>query len=342
MSLYALPMALTHDEHLAVLRAVGEITRSRIVALLAEAELTVTDLTDILRQSQPRISRHLKLLVDAGVVTKHREGSWAFFTLASGPARPLVDTIIASVDRFDPVVAVDRERLDAVRTRRSRAAQAYFADIAERWDEERSLHAPDASVETAIVDVLADRRAAHVLDLGTGTGRMLHLLTEAGHGAERAIGLDNNHSMLAVARSHLEQAERRGIELRHADVYRPPFPPHSFDLVVLHQVLHFLDDPARAVGEAAAVVAPGGRLVVVDFAPHGFEFLRDEHAHRRLGFRDETIAGWFESSGLVPHPPRTVAPPADADGGLTVSIWMAAAPDTVRAERDEQLAGASS
>lgn len=343
MSLYDDGMPLTHAEHLTVLRAVGEVTRSRIVALLAEGELTVTDLTDILGQSQPRISRHLKLLSEAGVVTKHREGSWAFFALATGPVRQLVDAILDSVATDDQTLAGDRARLADARARRAEAAEAFFTDIAERWDEERSLHAPDAAVETAVVDALADRPADHLLDLGTGTGRMLHLLTEAGHGSTRAIGLDNSHSMLGVARSHLERADRRGIDLRQGDVYRPPFEPGGFDLVVFHQVLHFLDDPGRAVREAGVLLAPDGRLVIVDFAPHRFEFLRDDHAHRRLGFRDDTIRGWFESAGLDPQPTRTVAPPADAGDGLTVSIWVAAR-ETTRtslASSGSDLTGAS-
>ncbi|HZB41119.1 MAG TPA: metalloregulator ArsR/SmtB family transcription factor, partial [Ilumatobacter sp.] len=260
-------MALSSDVVLAVLRAVGEETRLRIVALLQHGELTVTDLTDILGQSQPRISRHLKLLAEAGVVDKHREGTWAFFELVGeGPIADLVADLLIRLGDHDPVTAIDLDRLEVVRSRRAAAAQEYFAGVADHWDHERSLHAPDAIVEAAIRDVAAERPFQSVLDLGTGTGRMLQLLAE--EGVDRAVGIDNSHSMLAVARANLERAEVRRVDLRQGDVYSPPFEHGTFDLVVIHQVLHFLDDPARAVREAARLVSPGGRLLIVDFAPH--------------------------------------------------------------------------
>ncbi len=283
-------MALSTDAMLTVLRAIGEESRLRIVALLQHGELTVSDLTDILGQSQPRISRHLKLLADAGVVDKHREGAWAFFDLTSeGPIAGVVRDVLARTDEHDPAIAADLDRLHVVRSRRTAAAQEYFARIAGRWDEERSLHAADEIVEAAIVDALSDREYRSVLDLGTGTGRMLQLLAGDTAQIDRAVGLDNSHSMLAVARANLERSEVRHIDLRQGDVYSPPFERDSFDLIVIHQVLHFLDDPAHAVREAARLLAPGGRLLIVDFAPHTLEFLRTEHAHRRLGFRPDTV-----------------------------------------------------
>lgn len=308
-----------------VLRAVGEETRLRIVLLLQHGELTVTDITEILGQSQPRISRHLRLLADAGVVDKHREGSRSFFELATtGPIGVLIADVAASTDPHDPVGAADLDRLEQVRGRRASVAQQYFSDIAKRWDELRSLHAPDAVVETAILDVIGDHPYCSVLDLGTGTGRMLQLVV--GDQVERAVGLDSSHSMLAVARANLERAEIRGVDLRQGDVYSPPLERDAFDLIVVHQVLHFLDDPARAIREAARLLAPGGRLLIVDFAPHSLEFLRTDHAHSRLGFRDDTIVGWLAQSGLDVGPTRTIAPPADPAGDsdrerLTVGLW---------------------
>jgi len=307
-----------------VLRAVGEETRLRIVAMLQHGELTVTDLTDILGQSQPRISRHLKLLADAGVVDKHREGTWAFFELAGdGPIAELVTGVLARVEDLDPVTAIDLDRLEVVRGRRATAAQEYFAGVADHWDEERSLHAPDAIVESAIIDIAAEQTYRSVLDLGTGTGRMLQLLAKGG--VERAVGIDNSHSMLAVARANLERAEIRRVDLRQGYVYSPPLEHGTFDLVVIHQVLHFLDDPARAVREAARLLSPGGRLLIVDFAPHSLEFMRGEHAHRRLGFRTDTISSWLAHAELEVGQARTIDPPGDGDGDgerLTVCVWQ--------------------
>jgi ArsR family transcriptional regulator len=315
-------MGLSTEAMLDMLRAIGEETRLRIVLLLQHGELTVTDLTEILGQSQPRISRHLKLLADAGVVDRHREGTRVYFELIGhGPIGELLTDITSSTDPHDSVAAADLDRLHLVHSRRASSAQQYFADIARRWDQVRSLHASDDVVEAAIVDVAGERPFHTVLDLGTGTGRMLQLLSE-GH-VGRAVGLDNSHSMLAVARANLERAEVRGVELRQGDAYSPPLERDTFDLVVVHQVLHFLDDPARAIREAAQLLAPGGRLLIVDFAPHSLEFLREEHAHRRLGFRDETIVGWLEQSELDVGSCRTIEPPTDQHQRerLTVSLW---------------------
>jgi ArsR family transcriptional regulator len=303
---------------LEVLKAIAEATRLRIVAVLRHGELTVTDLTEILGQSQPRVSRHLKLLLDAGVVVKHREGTWAFFRLADdGVVRTLVDAALDPVAATDDVFTADLARLEAVRQRRADAAQAYFEEVATVWDEERSLHADAATVERAVLDVVGDGPLGQVLDLGTGTGRMIQLLASR---SDRCTGLDASHSMLAVARANLERSASNW-ELRHGDVYSPPLDGDAFDLVVVHQVLHYLDDPARAIAEATRLVAPGGRVVVVDFAPHHHDFLRNA-AHRRLGFAAGQLRDWFDDNGFDCPTVVDVEPP-DGDDGLTVTIWLA-------------------
>ncbi len=298
------------------LRAIAEETRLRIVAVLRHGELTVTDLTEILGQSQPRVSRHLRLLVDAGLVAKHREGTWVFFCLVDAGA--LVNAALDAVDPADPVFTADRDRLAVVRARRADAAREYFERIAPIWDEERSLHAAAATVEAAILDVVGDGPLGRVLDIGTGTGRMLALLGER---AERSVGLDTSHSMLSVARANLERLGVQGWELRQGDVHSPPLDRGSFDLVVIHQVLHYLDDPARAIAQAARLVAAGGQLLVVDFAPHRHDFLRAA-AHRRLGFTHDQLRDWFDQAGLDCSTIVDVEPPA-GDDGLTVTVWLA-------------------
>ena len=313
-------MSLTSAAALDALRAVGESTRLRLVALLSHGELTVSDLTDICGQSQPRISRHLKLLAEAGVVDRHREGTWVYFSLApSGPLRAFVEDMLKAINPLDAALAADLDRLEVVRQRRSDTAQQYFANIAADWDRVRTLHASDATVEAAIIDAVDAAPFRSMLDIGTGTGRMLRLL--ASRCTDRAVGLDSSHSMLAVARANLDRAEIRNVELRQGDVYAPPFEPGVFDLVVVHQVLHFLDDPARAVSEAARLVAPGGRLLIVDFAPHTLTFLQVEHAHRRLGFRTDTVADWLTAAGVAVTTIDLIAPPANAQ--LTVALWLA-------------------
>ncbi len=307
------------DVALDALKAIAEETRLRVVALLDHGELTVTDLTEILGQSQPRVSRHLRLLVDAGLVTKHREGTWVFFRLVDGGARlDLVHAAIASVAPGDSVLVSDLARLDTVRARRAAAAHEYFERIAPIWDEERSLHAAADTVEAVILGAVGDLPLGRVLDVGTGTGRMLQLL--AGR-ADRAVGLDSSHSMLSVARANLERAGVANWELRQGDVHSPPLDTASFDLVVIHQVLHYLDDPARAIAEASRLVAAGGRLLVVDFAPHRHDFLRAA-AHRRLGFTHQQLADWFDQAGFDCQTITDVEPP-DGQDGLTVTVWLA-------------------
>ena len=302
------------------LKAAGEATRLRILALVAEAELTVSDLTAILRQSQPRISRHLRLLAEAGLVDRFREGSWAFFRLGErGGAAELARELIARLDPADGTVARDRERLATVRSERAAAAQAYFRRHAAEWDRIRKLHVADTAVEAAIGGALADAPMRSLLDLGTGTGRMLELL---GPRIERGLGLDLSLDMLALARARLDRAGLKHCSVRQGDIYDLALPKDSFDLVVIHQVLHFLDDGARAIGEAARVLRPGGRLLVVDFAPHDLEFLRDEHAHRRLGFAPETVAQWMKAAGLDVVAQTNLAPEPASDGKIAVSLWL--------------------
>lgn len=311
---------LSADQVLETLRAIGEETRLRIVAVLRRGELTVTDLTEILGQSQPRVSRHLRVLVDAGLVTKQREGTWAFFRIVDrGPRAALIEGVLASIDADDASLADDTTRLADVRERRAAAASEYFEQIAPIWDEERSLHASPATVEAAIVDAVGARPLGRILDVGTGTGRMLQLLADR---AERAVGLDTSHSMLAVARANLERLELRNVELRQGDVYRPPLDRGTFDLVVVHQVLHYLDDPQRALVEAGRLVAPGGRLLVVDFAPHHHDFLRNA-AHRRLGFDHDQLRQWLDEAGLDCSRIVDVDPPGTNPDGLTVTVWLA-------------------
>ena len=303
------------------LKAAGEETRLRALALLAEAELTVSDLTDILRQSQPRISRHLKLLVEAGLVERFREGTWAFFRLAEhGGGADVARALIERLNPGDQTIARDRERLSSARQARAAAAQAYFRAHAAEWDRIRKLHVADEAVEDAIRAALSDKPFRSLLDLGTGTGRMLEMF---GPDIERGLGLDLSLDMLLLARDRLERAGLRNCSVRQGDIYDLPLANDSFDVVILHQVLHFLDDGARAIREAARVLRPGGRLLIVDFAPHEQEFLREQFAHRRLGFASDTVTQWITASGLDPVMHKSLAPEPGSEGKIAVSLWLA-------------------
>ena len=307
---------------LTALKAAAEPTRLRLLALCAHADLTVSDLTQILGQSQPRISRHLKLLSEAGLLDRIREGNWVYFRLAGrGTGAELGRTLADALPDDDAQINLDLERLDAIRQARAAKAEAYFRRNAGRWDEIRALYVAEEKVEQVLLELLSGPRVRDLLDVGTGTGRILELL--APH-AERAIGLDLSREMLAVARAKLDKAGLRNCELRQGDMYHLPLPPRSVDAVTFHQVLHFGETPADAIAEAARVLRPGGRLLVADFAAHALESLRDTHAHRWLGFDDAKVRDWFLAASLEPGEPVTL--PGDP---LTVVVWSAEQPATV-------------
>jgi ubiquinone/menaquinone biosynthesis C-methylase UbiE/DNA-binding transcriptional ArsR family regulator len=314
---------------IAMLRAAGDPARLRVLLLLHQAELTVSEVTEILGQSQPLVSRHLKLLSDAGLIQRFKEGSWVFYRAAdSGPAADLSATIaaIAAAESHE----ADLKRLASVRAVRAAAAAAYFSAAAAEWERIRALHAPEQLVEAAILRRISAGPAESLLDAGTGTGRMLELL--APH-VKRAVGIDVSSSMLAIARDRIERADIRHAQVRLGDIHRLPFPDgdalQSFDVVLFHQVLHYLDDPSAAVAEAARVLRPGGRILIIDFASHDLEFLRKDFAHRRLGFADREVHGWFHAVKLRPQGSDSIAA---REATLTVKIWCARAPTAARKE----------
>jgi ubiquinone/menaquinone biosynthesis C-methylase UbiE len=298
------------------LRAVGEGTRLRIVALCAEGDLTVGDLTQILGQSQPRVSRHLKLLCEAGLLERLPEGTAVFHRLADrGAGSALAQQVLRLLPRDDATLLLDRERLQAIRAERAASAAAYFRKNAARWGELRSLYVEEKRVEAELLRRLPAEGVGDLLDIGTGTGRILELV--AGR-VGRGIGVDLSRDMLIVARANLQSAGIANCQVRQADMYRLPWTEPSFDAVTVHRVLHYAEDPARVIAEAGRVLRPGGRLLVVDFAPHALERLRSEHAHRRLGFADEEVSKWCRAAGLRPEPVQHLP-----GKQLTVSIWQA-------------------
>lgn len=320
---------LASNDLVTALKAAAEPTRLRILLLLAGGELSVKDLTQILGQSQPRISRHLKLLAESGLIERFREGSWAYFHVSDRThgGRLALD-ILALVDSSDPTVARDRQRAEALKREREEAAQGYFRAHAADWDRIRALHVAESEVEAAIAEALGPGPFKLLVDLGTGTGRILELFADR---YARGLGFDLNQAMLAYARSKLSKAHLTHAQVRHGDIYSLSLPDGVADAVVMHQVLHFLSNPALAIREAARVLAPGGRLLVADFAPHDLEFLREEYAHDRLGFESKQVEQWMKDAGLVPIAHRDLAPEKRSGAEkLTVSLWLAERPAAAR------------
>lgn len=311
-------MRLSVNQTIEGLRAAGETTRLRVLGLLFREELAVFELAHILEQSQPRVSRHLRLLTEAGLAERFPDGAWVFYRLTGRqPWRDWLKGLLEATEGGG-LDEADEQRLREVRQAREAEAAAYFARTAPRWDEIRSLYVSEAAVEHAVEHAAGDGRLGRVIDLGTGTGRMLTLL---GPRADGCIGIDLSQQMLNIARRHVAEAGLGRVELRHGDILATGLPDGEADRVVVHQVLHYLGDPGAALAEAARLLKPGGRLIVVDFAPHELEQLREQHQHRRLGFSDEEIEAWLAEAGLQLLPAAALAP--EREPGLTVKVWAA-------------------
>jgi ArsR family transcriptional regulator len=303
------------DSLLTGLRAAGEPTRLRLLAVCAHGELTVGELTTILDQSQPRVSRHLKLMVEAGLLQRFREGAQVYYRLAEiGESATLARSLVDLLPTNDSELNRDLAGLDAIWRRRATLADAYFNENAARWDEIRQLHVAEADVEQRLLDVVGRQQIETHVDIGTGTGRILALLSER---VERSIGLDTNTEMLTLARTYLERENIKNAHVRKGDMYGMPLEDASADLATLHLVLHYSLEPAAVIAEAARVLRKNGRLIIVDFASHFEEQLRTEHQHQRLGFGDKEVIQAMEDVGLHPRPTETLA-----GDPITVKIWQ--------------------
>ena len=300
-----------------IFRALADATRLRILALLRTMELSVGELAQVLGQSQPRVSRHVKILCDAGIAERRKEGSWVFVALGSGAT---VGPVIGALDQWaaiepDHWAVADAARLAAVRADRAASAANWFEANAGQWDAIRSLHIAESEVEAAISAVLGDAPIGQLIDIGTGTGRMLELF--AGR-ADHALGIDRSSEMLRLARAKLSERGLANTELRQADLYALPLGDDAADVAIIHHVLHFAQQPGAAIAEAARVLTAGGRLLIADFAAHDREELRSKDGHTRLGFADDQMATWFAAAGLAAVRIETLG-----GGELTVKLWLA-------------------
>ena len=305
-----------------LLRALADPTRLRIMRLLAHMELAVGELAQVLGQSQPRVSRHIRILCEAGLAERRKEGSWVFLRSAiredaAPPLGAAAARLLEFAERDDAGFAArvleDRRHFAAIRAARESVAAAYFARHAADWDRLRSLHCPDEPVEAALAAALGQGPLGYMLDVGTGTGRMAELFAPA---AQRVTAFDKSPDMLRIARARLQHLPAGQLDLVQGDFTAMPFAEASFDTVLFHQVLHYALAPEAALAEAARVTRPGGRIAVVDFAAHDREELRSQHAHARLGFTDEQMLALLAGAGFSAEP--AVALPGHP---LTVKVW---------------------
>jgi ArsR family transcriptional regulator len=302
-------------EHLlASLRAAAEPTRLRLLALAARGAFCVMEFTEILGQSQPRLSRHLKLLCDCGLLDRVREGANVWFALPTGDDGALPRELVARLPSDDPVLEADRRQAARVLAERARVASESFRQKGADWDEMRALDLPAQAVEDALLSLTPPAPDGRLLDIGTGTGRVLELLAPR---VKQALGVDASKAMLALARARLSGPGFAHCAVRLADMYRLPLADRSFDIVVLQMVLHHAEDPAGAIREATRVLSPGGRLLVIDLAEHDRTDLTGKLAHRWPGFSDDAINRMFTSTEVEWHDPVTIP------GPLPIRIWPA-------------------
>jgi ubiquinone/menaquinone biosynthesis C-methylase UbiE/DNA-binding transcriptional ArsR family regulator len=336
------------DQILSLMRALADPTRLRIALLIRQLELSVGEVVDILGQSQPRVSRHIRILDEAGLAQRRKEGSWVF--LRPGPKLNdgRLDPLLALSDDSDArMMKRDIAKLEEVRAARAKMAATYFAEHAAEWDQLRSLHVAEADVEDAMKRLLTISPLGRVLDVGTGTGRMIELF--AGDAAHMTA-IDSNSEMLRLARAKLSglmllHKKPLSVDIMMGDFNNLPVEDGSFDTILFHQVLHYAQAPERVIAEAARVLAPSGRMMIVDFATHDREELRSVHAHARLGFSDDSILRSFASCGLYMVHSDTLGDTTVESGRLTVKIWLGektaqeAAPpnDNIRNPRDVRL-----
>ncbi len=323
------------DDLLAALRACAEPTRLRLLALAARGSFCVMDFCEVLGQSQPRLSRHLRLLTEAGLLERVREGAnvWLALPSAVSPTGSLARELLARLPEGDPVLAADRRQAARVLAERARAATDSFRARGAEWDEMRALGLPAPEVERALLALLPAGPIGRLLDIGTGTARLLELL---GPRAEIAIGIDASRAMLALARARLARPEHGAADLGHCavrlgDMYRLTLPDGAFDVVLMQMLLHHAEDPVAALAEAARVLRPGGRLIVVDLAAHGDAAMQARHAHRWPGFSDLHMRGLLAGAGLHTEDSGAVAGPLD------VRLWAASRPALPAAAKTRQL-----
>lgn len=314
---------------LASLRAAAEPTRLRLLALAARGAFCVTEFTEILGQSQPRLSRHLKLLCESGLLERDREGANVWFALPTGEAGSLARALVARLPPDDPVLEADRRQAARVLAERARVASERFRRQGADWDEMRALDLPAAEVEAALLSLVPDIGPQRLLDIGTGTGRVLELL---GPNISEGLGVDASKAMLALARTRLGRAGLSHCSVRLADMYRLPLSDAGFDTAVLQMVLHYAEEPSGVLMEASRVLRPGGRLIVIDLAEHDREDALIKLAHRWPGFSDAAMAALLDEAGLTAGPPLTVP------GPLEVRLWPATRPAGAESRHSHELA----
>lgn len=308
------------DQYVNSLRAAAESTRIRLLVILSHNELTVSEITEITQISQPRVSRHLKLMCDGGLLDRVQEGAWVFYRVSNqSESAGLVKALLAFIPEQDLQIQSDLKRVEMIRGRHAKRAKDFFEKNAGDWDKIRKIYFNVPEVEQCMIDAVKGMQIDDMLDLGTGTGRMLEVFSPY---IKRGMGIDHNQQMLNIARSQLEENNINHCQVRSGDINQVSLPNSSVDLITIHHVLHFLNDPKAVLQEAARLLKPKGKLIVVDFSPHDNEFFREEYAHRRLGFSDKEIKQWIEPLSMKLKNIEMIVTSQLKKQGLAINVWI--------------------
>ena len=281
----------SYDDYIDALRAISEPTRFRLTRLCAQGELTVSELMRIVGQSQPRVSRHLKLLQDAGVLESFREQHWVFYRVAqNSPSQQLVSDLLQHLPADDDLMDFDQTRLNELRDARAKLSEEFVETEVPDWLRLHEYHGDELRFGDAVRDALAGREVGHLLDIATGTGRMLKI---AGPLAESGVGIDLSKKMVMVARNALAEADLPHLTVRQEDMYQMRFPARHFDTVTIDQVLYFASNPDALIREATRVLKPSGRLLLVAFTEAA-----NAKTPPAVSIAISDIRSWLEDAGL--------------------------------------------
>src|SRR5579862_2137022 len=275
------------------LRALSDPTRLRIVALLEKDELSVNELQEITRMGQSRISTHLGLLQDSGLVQSRREGKRAFYKLGQGNGglSQFVHLAIKGAHEL-PEHAGDQINLKRILHRRREQAQVYFNQVAGRFDR---VYGPGRSWQAFGHLLLRILPPLVVADLGAGEGLLSELLARR---CKKVIAVDNSEKIVAFGAAKAKKNNLNNLEFRLGDLQNPPIDAESVDLVILSQALHHAEQPAKAVSAAARILKGGGQLMILDLLRHQFEQANQLYGDRWLGFAESEVHDWLEKAGL--------------------------------------------
>ena len=276
-------------------KAQADVTRIRLLNLLLHHELNVNEIVMVMGMGQPRISRHLKILTDCGLLKSRRDGLWVFYSASKDGRGGNFNEFYYKFIAGDSELNSDYAAMKGVLEEGSRERTRFFDSIASNWDDIKQSIFGDLNISSEILERIKQCDVA--ADLGCGTGELLPYMKQK---AKRVIGVDKSPKMLEEA-EHRLASNGRGIELRIGEIEHLPMRDGEADTAVINMVLHHLPSPDAGIHEAGRVLKSGGSLIIVDLEKHQNEEMRKNYEHRWLGFTRKNIERWLGAGGFLPR-----------------------------------------